>query len=58
MYKFDLHCHTKEGSIDAHIGVVDYARLLKIQGYSGMLVTDHHSYKGYNAWKNLEKEPK
>ena len=58
MYKFDLHCHTKEGSIDAHIGVVDYARLLKIQGYSGMLVTDHDSYKGYNAWKNLEKKPK
>ncbi len=58
MYKFDLHCHTKEGSIDAKIRIVDYARLLKIQGFSGMLVTDHDSYKGYEAWQNISPKPK
>ena len=49
--KFDLHCHTKAGSIDAKVSLSRYIELLKAQGFSGMLVTDHDSYKGYRQWK-------
>jgi len=49
--KFDMHCHTKEGSIDSHIPVEEYARILKSKGFGGMLVTDHDSYKGWRYWK-------
>jgi len=49
--KFDMHCHTKEGSPDAKVSIVEYANKLKECGFSGMLVTDHDSYKGYKAWE-------
>ena len=55
--KFDLHCHTKEGSLDAKLGIVPYAKMLKEQGYDGMLVTDHNSYKGYEAWVHCQDKP-
>jgi predicted metal-dependent phosphoesterase TrpH len=48
--KFDMHCHTKEGSLDAKISVVEHARELKEKGYDGMLVTDHDSYRAYRKW--------
>lgn len=48
--KFDMHCHTAEGSMDARVTIEDYISLLKEQGFGGMLVTDHNSYKGYNHW--------
>lgn len=47
MIKFDLHCHTKAGSIDAKISIERYIEILKSCGFSGMLVTDHDTYKGY-----------
>lgn len=50
--KFDLHCHTKEGSPDGKVPVLEYARLLKEQGFDGMLITDHDSYRAY--YKYLE----
>lgn len=49
--KFDMHCHTKEGSIDSSIGVLDFARGLKEKGFQGMMVTDHDTYKGYGIWE-------
>ena len=49
--KFDLHCHTKGGSIDAKVALPRYIELLKDHGFSGMLVTDHDSYKGFRQWK-------
>ena len=49
--KFDMHCHTKAGSIDARTPLSRYIDLLQIQGFDGMLVTDHDSYKGYRQWK-------
>ena len=52
--KFDLHCHTKAGSIDAKVSLSRYIELLKEQGFGGMLVTDHVSYKGYRQWKEEE----
>lgn len=54
--KFDLHCHTKEGSMDAKISVVTYAKRLSQMGFDGMLITDHNSYKGYYAYKKAEKD--
>lgn len=50
--KFDMHCHTKVGSIDSKIPIEKYIQLLKEKGFDGMLVTDHDSYKGYNYWKD------
>lgn len=48
--KFDMHCHTKAGSIDARVPIQRYIELLRAQGFDGMLVTDHDSYKGYRYW--------
>jgi len=41
--KIDMHCHTKEGSIDGKVPIEEYIRLLKNQGFGGMLVTDRKS---------------
>ncbi len=54
--KFDMHCHTREGSIDGRVGIEDYIRILKEKGFQGMLVTDHNSYNGYRFWKNEVKD--
>ena len=45
--KFDMHCHTKAGSIDAKVPLERYIEILKEKGFGGMLVTDHDSYRGY-----------
>ena len=39
--RFDMHCHTAEGSPDAKVKILDYIDLLKQRGFHGMLVTDH-----------------
>ena len=54
--RFDMHCHTKAGSIDAVIPIDKYITLLKEQGFDGMLVTDHDSYRGYQYWKEHQDE--
>lgn len=51
--RFDLHCHTKNGSLDGKIDIEDYIRILRRKGFQGMLVTDHNTYNGYRAWKKL-----
>lgn len=56
MVKFDMHCHAKEGSVDARVSIVEYARELKQMGYQGMLITDHDSYRSYRAWEAYKKE--
>lgn len=50
MMKFDMHCHTKGGSIDSSVSVERYIELLSTHGFDGMLITDHDSYKGYHKW--------
>ena len=50
--KIDMHCHTKEGSLDGKVPIEEYIKSLKRQGFGGMLVTDHDSYGGYRQWKN------
>lgn len=53
--KFDLHCHTKEGSLDAKVMIEEYIRVLKKKGFGGMLVSDHNSYDGYREWRDSIK---
>lgn len=54
--KFDMHCHTKEGSLDGKIGIAEYIKRLKSQGFCGMLVTDHDSYNGFRYYRDNLKE--
>lgn len=49
--KLDMHCHTKEGSLDGKITLQDTVMRLKESGYQGMLITDHNSYKAYRYYK-------
>ncbi len=56
--RFDMHCHTKEGSLDGKIPMEEYILGLQKKGFDGMLVTDHNSYNGYRYWKNHLKDRK
>lgn len=48
--RIDMHCHTSEGSQDARVSIFKIVEVLKQKGYDGVLITDHNSYKGYDAW--------
>lgn len=53
--KLDMHCHTKEGSLDGKITIHDVILALQEKGYQGMLITDHNSYKAYRHYiKNIK----
>lgn len=54
--KVDMHCHTKEGSLDGKVSIERYIEILQDKGFGGMLVTDHDSYNGYRYWKKRIKE--
>lgn len=53
--KFDMHCHTKEGSLDGKIPISEYIEILKSKGFHGMLVTDHDSYNGFRQYRDYLK---
>ncbi len=53
--KFDMHCHTKEGSLDGKITISETIRSLQEKGYHGMLITDHNSYKAYRHYEKQIK---
>lgn len=53
---FDMHCHTREGSLDGKVPVEDFIGVLKRKGFDGMLISDHNSYKGYRYWKNQVRD--
>lgn len=55
--KLDLHCHTKEGSPDGKLELLENIEILKEKGYHGMLITDHDSYKAYRYYKKLTQKP-
>lgn len=56
--KIDMHCHVKEGSVDSKVSFDEYISTLKRNGFDGMLITDHDTYKGYRHWKNEIKGQK
>ena len=55
--KLDMHCHTKEGSPDGKLELLQNISILKQKGYQGMLITDHNSYKAYRYYKKLKEKP-
>ncbi len=55
--KLDMHCHTKEGSPDGKLELLENISILKEKGYQGMLITDHNSYKAYRYYKKLADKP-
>ena len=54
--KFDLHCHTKEGSLDSKVSVQEYVYKFMTLGYDGFMISDHNSYKGCKAWDKLKTD--
>lgn len=54
--KFDMHCHTKEGSLDSKTSVETFARQFLILGYDGFMIADHNSYRGCKAWDRMAKD--
>lgn len=56
--KLDMHCHTKEGSPDCKLELLENIEILKQKGFQGMLITDHDSYKAYRYYKKLAHKPK
>lgn len=56
--QFDLHCHTKEGSIDSKVTIERYVEILKSKGFDGFLIADHNSYKGCHAWDRYKRKHK
>lgn len=55
--KFDLHCHTKEGSLDSKVSVREYADRFLALGFDGFMIADHNSYRGCRAWDAIKDEP-
>ncbi|MCM1143789.1 MAG: PHP domain-containing protein [Blautia sp.] len=55
--KLDMHCHTKEGSPDGKVALLDNIAVLKQKGFQGMLISDHNSYKAYRYYKTLDNPP-
>ena len=56
--KLDMHCHTKEGSPDGKVELLDNIALLKQKGYQGMLITDHDSSKRTASIKGWPRSPR
>lgn len=56
--KFDMHCHTKEGSLDGKVPIEEFIRSLREKDFEGMLVSDHNTYNGYRHWKRCLKDRK
>lgn len=54
--KFDMHCHTKEGSLDGKVPVAEFIAELQKKGFDGMLISDHNSYNGYRFWRRNLKD--
>ena len=54
--RYDMHCHTSEGSVDSHCPIIEYALKLKGMGFGGMLVTDHDTYGGYEAYEKVKED--
>lgn len=55
--RFDLHCHTKEGSIDSKVPVEEYAYRFMRLGYDGFMIADHNSWRGCKAWDAVCDDP-
>ena len=41
MYKYEMHCHTQEGSRCGHLGGAEMVDFYKSMGYTGLVISDH-----------------
>ena len=42
MYRYDLHIHTAECDLAAHVPAAEIVRMYKEAGYDGIVITDHY----------------
>ncbi|MBR6780817.1 MAG: PHP domain-containing protein [Clostridia bacterium] len=43
MFKYEIHCHTRETSVCATAAAADMVKMYREHGYDGIVVTDHFS---------------
>ena len=55
--KFDLHCHTREGSLDSKVSLLKYISEYKKLGYDGFMISDHNTYRGCKAFDEISCWP-
>ncbi|MBQ7574457.1 MAG: histidinol phosphatase [Clostridia bacterium] len=55
-YKYELHCHTSEGSRCAKINASQMADFYKLAGYTGIVITDHFFNGNTTVSKTLDWE--
>lgn len=58
MMKFDMHVHTKEGSMDSKVSVAEYAEMFMEKGFDGFMIADHNSWRGCLTWDEICDDPK
>lgn len=56
VYKYELHCHTSEGSKCAKTSARDMVDFYKKAGYTGIIITDHFFNGNTTVPKDLEWE--
>ena len=55
--KFDLHCHTREGSLDSKVSILKYISEYRKLGYDGFMISDHNTFKGCYEWDKIRDWP-
>lgn len=55
-YKYELHCHTAQTSPCAAIDAKDAVELYKSIGYSGMVITDHYSFRTFGTESSFKRQ--
>ena len=55
--KFDLHCHTKEGSFDSKVPLSEYVSKYRMLGYDRFMIADHNSWRACKKWAYLRDLP-
>lgn len=56
LFIYDCHCHVHEGSLDSLVKVKEYVEKLIEKGFSGCIITDHNSFKGYEYYVDNLKD--
>lgn len=55
-YKYELHCHTSQTSPCAAISAPDAVKFYKSLGYSGMVITDHYSFRTFGTESSFKRQ--
>lgn len=53
MYKYELHCHTKESSPCGRKSAEEIVKMYKQNGYDGIVITDHLFLRNHKKFKFL-----